>query len=157
MKNEKGKTDDGMGGESGATGVGGIMFDKDLDHLSHAIQENRPEHEEEILDDPGNEEDRQTKPGEPKFSEKKIRNMIRAPFELAYIITGNPGNRLLEPEINLILEDTVDIMNELVSINPLWLAAFGLAVNGGAIVINKINGHKKWKAERARPVEEKQQ
>ena len=122
---------------------------KDIPGLAARLRENKKssEAEKEVEFDHTEQED--SGPKFPKFTEKKIRNMIKAPFELAFLFTGVPEVRITDDEMNLILEDTVDVMNELVKVNPLWLAGFGILVNGGGIVMHKIQVVRDARAKKA--------
>lgn len=105
--------------------------------------------------------DREAEPGveqaaKKQFTEKKIRNLIKAPFELWFFRTGCEEVRLKDEEVDLVLEDAVDVLNELVDINPLWLAVIGLTVNGTAIIGNKYKIAQEFKkAKNAKAGEQK--
>lgn len=142
-----------------AQGVGLFEGRVDTDKLADAISEHRENHQASEPDEPAIEgevidEDSEAKQerfddASKKFTEKKIRNLIKAPFELWFLKTGCEGVRIKDGEVDLILEDTVDILNAFVKINPLWLAGIGLTVNGSMIFMNKLDNLKKFNAEKA--------
>jgi hypothetical protein len=80
------------------------------------------------------------------FTPAKVRNIIRAPFELWFLKTGCEGVRLKKEEADLLVEDLVDVLNEFVKVNPIWLAVFGLSINGSMIFMNKMEALNQFNA-----------
>lgn len=82
------------------------------------------------------------------FTPRKIRRLIALPGEIAFVRTGIEELRLRPEEIDLMADDVTDLLNAFVKINPLWLAAISLTVNGSAITMDKISIYKKHMAKR---------
>lgn len=141
--------------DTSAQGDGGGQGGLSTDRVFSLVQEHRegkPETGDEFDAGEHHAETEQAEPGggapiTPKFTERKIRNLIKLPGELAFLRTGCEGVRVTDTEANVMLEDTLDVFNELVKVNPIWLAALGIIVNGAALFKTKTDVLKAWRVE----------